>query len=410
MYGGYKANPFHFGYIDFLFVPFAILLVVIVIEFVRGRDAKLKREVLYGILLYHLFFTILYWYYSVNNVADARGYYDATHFSEYSWIGTYINYPYSSTFYGTRFVQLLLYPFSNTLGLSYFSCFLIFTLFGFLGYIFLYKTITENLTSKSKLGPLAVFPLLLFLPGMHFWTTAIGKDSFIFWGIGLLFYGLSKPKRRKKHLFLALIIIICIRPHVLVAITVCLFIALLIDTNEIKPLYRFFIFLLGCIIAVAVYPIFMQFLRLDSLSWELILQKIENQSGHAEEADTHISMVGKSSFERLIIYFFRPLFFDAHNLNAIISSFENLLLLVLTIFTFLRFKFFTWVKRSGLLVKFSFLYFLIGGAFMSSFTNTFGVAVRQKNMILPGLLILIVLFFDHMHSRKIYRRRQYLNG
>ena len=138
------------------------------------------------LLLYHSFFSLFFWFFSLNNPADAIAYYYSSIFSLLP---------------GTNFIKSITYLLSDIIPLSYLSTFWV---FGFIGFLFLpifYIAIRENMILSGRL--LQLLHCVLFLPGLSFWTSAIGKDGLMMVGISSFMFSLNHMSNVKNGLFLA---------------------------------------------------------------------------------------------------------------------------------------------------------------------------------------------------------------
>lgn len=131
---------------------------------------------------YHTAASVLYWLYSSSEGAGAVSYYAA---------------PYDPTAEikaGTHFVTWLTVGLRDLLGASYLDLFMLYHIAGYIGVVLLYqlcrKTVLRNLDLDTPPSPLVY--LAVFLPGLHVWTSAIGKDSLVFLGISCFLWGASK--------------------------------------------------------------------------------------------------------------------------------------------------------------------------------------------------------------------------
>jgi len=141
-----------------------------------------------------------------------------------------------------------------------------------------------------------------------------------------------------------------------------------------------------------VLPQVLQYVNLEKItSIDDVLYRAESQSGNLRGA-TVGSSIDISSYPfplKVFSFLFRPLFFDYNGLFSIVSSFENLLLLILTIKIFNK-NIFKSIIKAPFVIKVMF-YFLIFGTIMFSLSlSNLGIILRMKNMFIPGFLIFIL--------------------
>ena len=157
--------------LDISVILMYIIGIVALAQKFRDVSTKFIRLFLF-IGITHLFFTFVYYFYTLNNVADSIGYYRRVLYLYDSWGETFGQ--------GTTFIYFTLYPLVKYIGLTYFGSFFIYSFFGLLGYYFLLKILI-----KISGGTWSPIFFLMLMPNLHFWTVAIGKDSLIFFGISL---------------------------------------------------------------------------------------------------------------------------------------------------------------------------------------------------------------------------------
>jgi len=154
-----------------------------------------------SIYLYHTLFSIYYWIYAQSNPADANGYYDEAPTWVYDWT------------VGTDFVTSLTVIFARELGFSQLNTFIVFNLLGVLGvyiivHLFLY--IWPPYRNWWRYIPF----IIAFIPGMNFWTSAIGKDGIAFLGACLAAFASLNFDQRKPLFMVAVLLEFSVRPHI----------------------------------------------------------------------------------------------------------------------------------------------------------------------------------------------------
>jgi hypothetical protein len=119
----------------------------------------------FGLLALHAGASIAFYQYALSNSADAALYYfDTTGLRR------------SEMQLGTIFTIKTVQTIKSAVGGTYLDYFLLFQVLGFWGLLFLQRGL--DFTHRSFGDVLTRVPnWLLFLPGLHFWTSAIGKDA-----------------------------------------------------------------------------------------------------------------------------------------------------------------------------------------------------------------------------------------
>jgi hypothetical protein len=368
------------------FLFFFIVFCGFLYKILKKSPNKLPVDIIIFSFFYHLLFCFIYWYYSLFNSADSINYYYSVYYSSSSnWFSLFG--------FGTQFIKFFLYPFIKYLHLSYFSCFLVFNFFGFLGIFLFYITLRKKIFHHLKLRKL--LNLLLFIPGLNFWSTAIGKDSLIIFGLGLFFYAFANQKI--KWIILSFVIILLVRPYMLFFILTALGLAFLFSKVKKGLIFKIGGLLLVFIVFVGFKNMIFDYVGLDFLQNISTTEVVSNYTDYRQSVSSRggsaVKIAEYNLISRIFTYLFRPLFFDVKNLMMLVVSFENLFYLVLVLpmlfsRNFYRFLF----KNKDLYFRFHLFFFLIVLLVFSSMTGNLGIAVRQKTMIMFSLFNIILLY------------------
>jgi len=372
--------------LDFIFSIIIVLMGFIFIDSNKRYLTKYDQLVLKRIWVYHLFFSILYYFYSRTNSADSNGYWrvakEATEYDLFYFI---------SQGPGTKFMYVLNYFPAKIINLSIFTGTIFYSFLSFLGFYYFYRIIIDLVPYNSKFIKFNLFPLVLFLPNLHFWTVGTGKDTIMFFTIALFSFSLLKVNKRIHLIILSLFLMFMTRPHVAFLLLFSTSLVFL-STNKINKFQKIFFSVIFITITILVLPQVLQYVNLEKItSIDDVLYRAESQSGNLRGA-TVGSSIDISSYPfplKVFSFLFRPLFFDYNGLFSIVSSFENLLLLILTIKIFNK-NIFKSIIKAPFVIKVMF-YFLIFGTIMFSLSlSNLGIILRMKNMFIPGFLIFIL--------------------
>lgn len=178
-----------------------ILLITFFLALVIFKPSNNKLISVFVLNLYHFIFSIIFLDFSSDKVTDSSNY--------FNWALDGTDFGFFGTGFIVNFVSLL-----NHFGLSsYEIVFFIFSALSSLAiisiYLFLSKIIRESCSHKK----LSILLFLLFLlPGLHFWTVAIGKDVLTILSIVWVVFGVYQGNR--KFLILGVLLALCIRPHI----------------------------------------------------------------------------------------------------------------------------------------------------------------------------------------------------
>lgn len=278
--------------------------------------------------------------------------------------------------------------------------FFVFSLFGYFGccifYIIIHTLIKES--DRISIGKLNFFPWLLLYPSLHMYTVMLGKDPIIFWGVALVSLGVSKRNTNWFYVLLGISAAFIVRPHMGVVLIISLCIALLIS-REWNFLKKSILFMIMSFLSVLLLPKAISLFRIRKLSFEGIMKAIEMNEGFVNDAGTFVDMSNYPMPLKMFTYLFRPLFIDSPNVLLLEYSMENFIFLLLLLFN-LSINFFPWIRKQPLVVKFSFVYFLLGTLVLSNGLSVFGLFIRQKTMIFLNFILLLFAFIYYRKTKK----------
>ena len=361
------------------------------------------KNLLNKLFIFHLIIGIGYHFYVSNSFSDSRGYWFLTNYNSYSFSdilqlrGTEIKT-------ATAFLLLLNYFPAKVLNLSFFTGGLSYTILGYMGFVYFYAIIKENIPKLDwlrKIQIISFFPLLLFLPNLHFWSSGVSKDSILFFGISLFIYSLKSIKKRFLGLSIAILLSIFIRPHITLFLLVAFGISFATNRrfHVIKKIAIFIIFLGGM---VAMYGYVMQFIQLESLDAETITNYSDTRASSLSRSRTE-SSVDTSSYSfplKVFTFLYRPFFIDGLGFLGLVASFENLLLLSFTVKIILN-KPFKAFKQAHFLLKGIFIFFLLGSFSFAIILGNLGIMLRQKTPFIIMLIIFGYWVLVYNKSRKV---------
>ena len=384
-------------------VFFLIILFFILNQAIFGayskRHAFFDKKKLNLLYLYHLLFYGVYTWYASNNASDSKNYFRVISGFQGSWLELFGT--------DTAFIHFFGYPFYR-LGFNYDMLMLTFAWFGYLGFVYAYMFFREKIPVKIKVfKSIDLFTLILFFPNMHFWTASLGKGSAIFLGLMMFTYAIIKPKSRIYLLILSSIIIYYIRPHVFMFVAVGTVLGYMSGKEKI-PLWQkalVFVSLGGALILVQ-----------DQILAVMNLQNseniIEDFQAQSEERSEDLSAAGSgvdmSSYPlpfKLFTFWFRPLFIDAPNFLGIITSFENLIYLLLFL-KILKKDFIKFIKKSPAVVKMSFVIFISTSFAMTFVMSNLGIIMRQKSMVMYYIFFVIYYYLAQKKYDKMIKIKQ----
>jgi hypothetical protein len=363
----------------------------------RSFGLPYKYELhLHYLLFYHLFFSLFFTWYILTAGGDSQGYW---RFSmqqvlikgEISW------WKYFGT--STTFILWLTYIPSQVLGLNYVTGNILFGFLGFIGIRYLFVMTASFFPANHQVLNFSLFPLIFYFPNLHFWTAGVGKDSISFWGIAWFVFAVQAYKKRWWQGVAALFFVYMTRPHMGQALIVGAAIAILLG-SEVKREYKITIGVLAIIGAIYLSTATLQFLEIEEFSIKELTGKAEKTAALLSSGNVKsgVNIASYSLPMRIFTYMFRPIFVDAHNVMALLSSFENALYLYLSFFIYRN-----WTPealrdmpvflKTGIIVFIPTMF-----AFANSLGNL-GAIMRMKNMTM--IYFLLFCFYLIAYNKKL---------
>lgn len=340
---------------------------------VRTFAVRQKQAILF--YLWHTGFSIFYFYYSLNGGSDSANYYifsfsDSLDFA-FGTIGIY---------YLTSF-------FSLGMGMSYGGTFLVYNLFGFIGMLAFAAALRQVAAACGKIAQ-RLSLLLILLPGLSFWSSAIGKDALTFMAAGLATWGALNNRRRYPALILAALAFLLARPHMAGILLVSVTLAVLFS-QRIGLIKRVVLLALMIPTAFAGVGFGLEYAGLeDASSIADVNNYFELRQGYNLGGGSSVDIASMSVPMRLVTYLFRPFFFDAGGMLGLVISVENTLLAAVILYAItMRLG-----GRRSQLDLFPFIFFVVFSTVswlvLANTTANLGIAIRQKWMFLPMMLVL----------------------
>lgn len=336
----------------------------------EDRDPKLFAL----ILAMHLGMTLLYWQYSLGNPADSRLYY-------YDWVGLSDR----DVKAGSIFLSKIIATLRSTFGGTYLDYFFLFQAFGVAGISLLLRVFLEifrDLGEESRL-----VRALLFLPGLHFWTSAIGKDAPLFFAVSLSIWAMLNIERRHWAFFIALLVMLPVRPHI-AAIAVVSLIATLTLDRRVRPAIRVPLLAVAVVAASWIFATAQQTLSIQELSPESVDEFLASRQEYGmrtgDEGATIVTLPFPLKVASLL---FRPMVFDAGGLFGIVVSVENIVLLLVFATIFRRFKELFKLLRALPYLRYCVIFASITITLLCLITYNVGLGLRQKFMVMPAVLV-----------------------
>ena len=347
---------------------------------------RTRAAIFFLAFLTHIGTTILYYFWVQTTVADTILYYD----DPYSFYGTGFGM-------GTRFVIYMVQYLKDILGGTYLDYFLLFQAFGFWGVVLMMRIFEEiHIELGTKQSPFTY--LLFFLPSIHFWTSAIGKDAPLFLAASLAVWSAMQLRRRFIAFGLSILIMVLFRPYIALAALMALALSAFIDPrNSVGT--KLVLLLAAFAAVVPVLGTVENTFRVDVTSAESVSDFFQYQSEISAQDEGGSAVVGASYPVRIFSLLFRPLFVDANGAFGLIASLENLFRMFIL---FQRLRNFGSVKklvRSVFFVRFGSIFAVVLILLLGFVYYNVGLGLRQKVMFMPGLLTLFVAVLAVKHAK-----------
>ena len=382
--------------LDLIYIPLIIVLGLGFINLFSSQLTERDQQVLRKLLFFHL---LMGTYYCFFIQGDAIGYwrvpkaYSMETFKEGLFNGE-----------GTMFMYAFNYLFSNLLNMSYLSNTLLFSLFGFMGLTFFYLVAVQTVPYNKIISGYALFPLIFFLPNLHFWSSGVGKDTTLFLCIGMFTYGIMKPFQRIPLLVIAVVLSMAIRPHITLFLMVGFGLAYVFG-GKVSPAQRIIFSAAMIAVGLAILPSVMEFAKIEEASAEGFDKFATGKAAVLSRSSTG-SAIDISSYPfplKVLTFWFRPALFDVRNLNGLIAALENLLLLLVFIKA-MRTSPIRAFKAAPFVIKGLVIFLVVGTLAFSQSLGNMGIMIRMRNMFLPGMIIYLMWIFSY--EQQLLRNRR----
>ncbi len=297
---------------------------------------------------------------------------------------------------GTAFIELVTGIVYTVIGSTKLGGFLVFSWLGFWGLYLFYRAFRLACPTGDRRRYVL---LLFFLPSMLFWPSSIGKEAWMTLALGAFAYGVARlvTHRRLGLVWIALGTLgtAMVRPHVTLVAVASLMVSYLLSgtkaTSYARPLSK----MAGIVALVAVFAFALgaveDYFHLDEeKSLEEVLDNTqERTSKGGSEFDASAVRSPAQLPWGVFSVIFRPLPFEAGNVQAFVASMEGLFLLVLLARNWRRLGNYFPRRRTPYLT-FAATYILLFAIAFSNLSN-FGILARQRTQLFPFLLVALAV-------------------
>jgi hypothetical protein len=315
---------------------------------------------------------------------------------------------------GTNFVRLVTGVVFAITPASDMAGFLVFGFMAYVGMIFFWRAFKRAFPDAPHLVYLQI---LVLLPSLAFWPSAIGKDAWMVMGVGVASYGVANILTNRTFLGWAAFIggvyaVLAVRPQVGVALLVGLVAAELLRSRGSQNAGRAGMSLvLLLVFGSVIMSTTAAFLGISSWSKASVTSELDSVSnrtgeGRSEFAPTPVNspvQFPKAAFTVM----FRPMPYEVHSPQELLSALENVALLGVVALSMRR----LW-KSFRNIRKQPYLLYCLGAiiAFVveySSFSN-FALIARERTQVTALLLVFICMPIEkvaQVEGRKARARR-----
>lgn len=331
------------------------------------------------IAILHVATAYVYYVFVQSNDADTKlYYYDGYRFFE-NGFGL-----------GTMFVIFVTQSMREIFGGSYLDYFLFYQFMGVWGLALLMRTMEDTAgVLETPLPPVMIG--LLFLPGLYFWTSAIGKDPALFLACALAVWSCFRISSRWLWFGFAVGIMVLFRAHIALLTVISLALAL-VAGRGVPKIARVLLIFAAVVSAFYLLSAIQAQLQVDLSSVGSIANYVEVQTTAATQGENN-TVVNAAFPIKLLSVLYRPLFFDATSAFSIIASFQNVAMILITVMLIRNFRLWMELFRSSLAIRFATIHFVAIYLLLAFAYYNVGLGLRQREMATPALLAVFATVF-----------------
>lgn len=446
-----KLDVYRFTMVDFLYSFFILFLTYYFAKSIRDKRIETEPEYKYYlialtlkivgaitvVLVYNLYYyggDTNYYFYDARVITNLL-FKDARLFADVVFNGMTpekVSYLDKETGYFTYyknaqtfFVARIIWPFVLVGFQGFIPTAILLALVSFGGVWRMYKVFITEFPSLYK--PLAI--AFFFVPSVFFWGSGILKDSITFSAVGYYFHSFYSAfiirKKIPVNIFVVIIsvlIILSIKPYIFIG---------LLPGSLIWVIRRYTLTIPGSFIRAVSFPVILSigivsgYLLLLVLSDELGKYSLDNilEEATISNKDLKSSMykgntfdIGevKPTFESMLqkspiainAALFRPYLWESNNILMFVSGFENLLILIFTIYILIKVRVFGFFKYFGKhhLLVFSFIFSMFFAFAVGISTSNFGSLVRYRIPLLP-FYVSTLLIIKSLKEKEVEEKR-----
>jgi hypothetical protein len=349
-----------------------------------------RVKVAYMAIIYlaHIAACAVYFWRAQENLADSAMYY-------YDPFQTYQD----GFNVGTQGLVFMIQYLKDLVGGTYLDFYLIFQAIGFLGVTVLLR-VFEEIHDELGLPHTPYLYALVTIPGLHFWSSALGKDAPFLLATSLALWASMRLPSRAKALVGALLLMLFIRPHIALIAGAALSLAVVVGRG-IPAYLRIALFLVALAGTGLAATTLESAYAIDITSAESIGRQFERVDNVLQSDEAGSTAVGGSFPIRLLSLMFRPLFFDANELFALIASLESVFLIWMFLLLLIRSRDLFGLFRNVFFARYALISAVGLTIFLAISYWNVGLGLRQKwTMLVPLYLVLFVAVLAVRRAKK----------
>lgn len=228
---------------------------------------------------------------------------------------------------------------------------------------------------------------LLFLPSVHFWTVAIGKDAPLFFAVALCTWSVLNFSKRLIPFLFSMGVMVLFRAHIALVTGVSLGLASLLH-NRFTVGRRALILVVSIAGAAVLLLAVRDSLHVDLTDPASISTFWEHQSYVAKVDQGNTSILNSSYPVKLLSLLFRPFFFDAQGGLGLVASLENVGSVLLFIYLLQHAKQVIFLSKRVLFVNFIAIFSVTLILLLAFLSYNVGLGLRQRAMVFSPLFCL----------------------
>ncbi len=298
---------------------------------------------------------------------------------------------------GTGFIEILTGAIYSITGTTRLGGFFVYSWLGYLGLCLFYCAFRMAVPEGNRRRYAA---LIFFLPSMAFWPSSIGKEAWMTLMLGMTAYGVARLVSRHRHamgwLAFGIAGSAAVRPHIAITLVAALGVAYLLAGSRRAGFGAPIAKAAGVLTLLVVFGLVLtavetKFKLEEGQGVEQVFERTRQQTS-SDEGSSFEAVSARSPADLPLAAFsvlFRPLPFEASNVQAFVASLEGALLLFLFVKHWRKLANFIPRRRAPYLAFVS-AYSLLFIIAFSNFGN-FGILARQRVQVFPFILVLLAV-------------------